>query len=511
MAAVSKIDSNSTGLRIAEETAFKTVGGSEIWVPYEPNAYEDFGGTITTVARNPINDSRQRKKGVVVDLEAMGGFNTDLTQTNLQDLLQGFFFADLRRKGEEVVTAVDIDGANPDEFEVAATAGFLVGSLIKGSGFTNSGNNGVHEVTAIVSNTSIEVATGALTAEASPPAAAKVTVVGHAAATADLDVDASLTFPALTSSVLDFTTLGLIAGEWIFVGGDAAGSKFVTAANNGFKRIRTIAANRLEFDKSDSAMVTETGTGLDILLYFGRVLKNELAADIVRRTYQLERSLGAPDDSSSDFQYEYVTGAVPSEMTINIPTADKVTVDLMFMAGDNELVSAATGEKAGTRPTLVESDAFNTASDFSRIRLAIHTDGTEAPTPLVAYMQELTIELNNNVSPNKAVSVLGAFDMTAGRFEISGEITAYFSDIAAIDSVRDNADVTLDFAIVKNNAGIVLDLPLLSLGDALANVEQDEPITLPLSLEAASASKIDTDLDYTALMMFFDYLPNAAG
>ncbi len=515
MAAVNKIDSNVTGLRIAQELSFKVLPGTPVWTPFEPNSYNEFGGEVTTIARNPINPSRQRKKGVITDLDASGGFETDLTQVNLQDIMQGFFFADLRRKGEEIVTAVDLDAANPDEYEVALTAGFLVGSLIQGQNFTNSANNAVNEVVAVVTDISVEVTDGLLTVEASPPSDAQIVVVGHVAAIADIDVDATLTFPALTSTVLDFTTLGLLPGEWIFVGGDGASSDFVNAGNNGFKRIRTIAANRLEFDKSGLAMVDETGTGLDIELFFGRMLKNELGTLVKRRTYQLERQLGAPDDAQpTEIQAEYIVGAVPSEATFNIPSADKLTVSLSFVGADNETIDGPTVLKSGTRPALTEADAFNTSSDFSRIRLAQHVDGTEAPTPLFAFAQELSITFNNNVSPNKAVGTIGAFEVTAGTFAVGGSITAYFADVAAVKAVRDNVDITLDMAMVKGSAGfkkgIVLDLPLITLGDGRPTVEQDQAITLPLSMDAATAAKIDANLDYTAMIMFFDHLPNAA-
>jgi hypothetical protein len=511
MAQVSKIDSNVTGLSYAQELSPGVLPGSPVWIPLEPNSYTDFGGELTTIARNPINPSRQRKKGVVTDLDATGGFVTDLTQSNLQDMLQGFFFASLREKGVEAVTGVDIDGANPDEYEVASSAGFIVGSIIKGYGFTNAVNNAVNVVTAIVSNVSVEVATGLLTTEAG--AATKlIKVVGFQGIADDLDIDNAGTLPALTSTVQDLTLLGLIPGEWMFIGGDTAGQQFTNVTNNGFKRVRSVAANRVEFDKSDAAMVTEVSAGSKtIRLYFGRVLKNELGSLITRRTYQLERQLGAPDDAQpAQIQSEYIVGATPNEAVFNIPTADKLTVDLSFIAKDSEQRTGVVGIKSGTRQALVEADAFNTSSDFNRIRMAQVVAGSPAPTPLFAFLTDLTISINNNVSPNKAVGVLGSFDVTAGTFAVGGQLTAYFANVDAVTAVRNNADITLDMIIVKANAGIVLDLPLIALGDGRPNVEQDQAIKLPLNMDAATAAKIDATLDYTAMMVFFDVLPNLA-
>ena len=512
MALVPNIDSNSTGLSFAIEASPKVLS-APTWRVLEPNSYGDFGGQNSLVARNPINNSRQRKKGVVVDLESMAEFETDLTYSRdeLQHLWAATFMAAMRSKGSEAVTAVDIDGGNPDEYEVAATAGFLVGHLVKGSGFTNAANNGVNRVTVVTSNTSVEVATGALVAE-TPPAGARIDVVGYQGTTADLAIDASGTFPTLTSAGgIDFTTLDLIPGEFIYIGGDLTANKFATSANNGFKRIRSVATGAITLDKSDLTMVTDAGTGKDIQVFFGRVLKNEQAALIEKTFVQFERQLGQPDDSSSDTQAEYVTGALASEIELSIPSAEKVLVNWGFMGLDNELVDAATGVKAGTRQQLITEDAFNTSSDFSRIRLAAISSTDEAPTAMFTYASEITLTINNNVKANKAVSVLGGFGMTLGTFQVDAELMVYLSTIDALQSVKDNDSVTLDVAMVKANKGIVIDLPLCAMGDGRPDVSQDEAVMVPLNLEAAEASAVDASFTYTAMMVFFDYLPDAAG
>jgi hypothetical protein len=256
--------------------------------------------------------------------------------------------------------------------------------------------------------------------------------------------------------------------------------------------------------------VTDAGTGKTIKLFFGRVIKNEaVQTSQKRRTYTLERSLGAPDSAQpSQIQGQYVTGAVPDELKIDLKGQNKVDIDLSFMATDATTVSGATGLKAGTRPTLVSGTIFNTSSDFSRFKLA--SADSVNPTPFVTYFTEVTLDLKNNVSPNKALGVLGAFDMTAGDFEVSLTLTGYFSDVAAIAAIRANSNLTFDAVLAANNVGVAVDVPLLTVGNGIPAVEQDKPITIPLSSDAVSAEYIDPNLNHTLLMVFFDYLPNAA-
>jgi hypothetical protein len=508
MATVNKIDSNITGLRYAVEESPKVLPASDVvWYPLEPNSYGEFGGNVTTIVRNPINPSRQRKKGVVSDFDASGGFNSDLTQENLQNLLQGFMFADFREKS--LLSVATVDGV-ANEFEPASGGtAYQVGDLIFGKAFATAINNGLHQVTGTVTSTAVPVTTDLV---AGTSQTGTINRVGYQFLSANVNIDASGAFPALVSiSGRALNTFGLTIGEWIYLGGDLAATTFAGATNKGFCRVRTISATRLEFDKTQFEMVTETGTGKTIRIFFGRVLKNELGTLIKRRTYQLERTLGAPDTlEPTEHQAEYIVGAVPNELTINISSADKVTMDLSFVAMDSEPVEADTGLKAGTRPSIVEADAFNTSTDVSRVKLALVDDTEAAVTPLFAFAEEISITVSNGIELDKAIGVLGAFDASAGTFTVSGSITAYFADIVATKAVRDNRNITLDGHLVKNNAGITWDMPLITLGDGRPNVEQDRSIKLPLTCDAATAASIDPNLDHTLLFIFWDYLPAVA-
>ncbi len=501
-----KIDSNITGLRYSEETALAVSGPT--WVTLEPNSYNDFGGQLTTVAREPINPSRQQKKGVVTDLDASGGFNMDLTQKNMQDILQGFFFADMRFHNRLSPTAI----TGTDTFDVpSGGAVYITGDIIWAENFTDPTNNGKFVV---VSSTATTVVVAETLVNETPGATATIERVGHRFLAAEVDIDDAGVWPALDiTGGWDPTVLGLVPGSWLYIGGDVTDTFFVTAANNGFKRIKTITAAQITFDKSDATMVTEAAGALIIEIFFGRILKNETGTLIKRRTYTLERLMGAPDSAEpTEIQAEYLNGATPNEFSLSIPSAEKIMADLSFVATDNQQI-ASTGVLLSNGDTIIpieEADAFNTSSDFTRIKLALVVSGDEAPTALFAFATELTLRVNNNITPNKAVSVLGAFDVTAGNFEVSGDMTVYFVDVAAVAAVRNNSDITLDWAIAKANAGIVVDIPLIALGDGRSNVEKDQAIQLPLSVLAATGAKVDPNMDHTLLMNFFPYLPIAA-
>lgn len=520
MTAVNKIDSNVTGLRVAKETSYGAITGTPVWHELEPNSYSDFGGNITTVARETINNSRSRLKGVTTDVESTGGFESDLTQTSTAELLEGLFYAAYAKKAERFNnhvspgTVITDASASADDFTFTTGDTFRAGDLVFASGFTNAGNNGLLVADAVSDATSLSV-TSQLVDEV-PPSTAKLVTVGFEfdAGDAEIAADGTSSFPTLTTTVKDLTQLGVTPGEFVYIGGDVATEKFTTAANNGWARVRSVTANAMTFDKTDSAvMVTEADAGdaLQVRIFFGRTAQNKVGSDIVRTSYQLERKLGAPDDSDlTQIQSEYITGAILNEFTLNLPTADKVTTEMTFVGKDTEHRAGSLGVKAGTRPTCDCADAFNGSSHITRFRLSPVSTADSYTASTFAFVMEGSVSINNNNNRNQAIGTLGAFDSSAGTFEVSAEVTAYFQNISTLESVRNNDDVSLDIAMVQDNAGMVIDLPLLTLSGGLAQVELNEPVKLPLTVDAAQATTVDSAYTHTAKICVFDYLPDAA-
>lgn len=486
------VDSNQTGLRYAEETIGSpgVVGGGAVWYPLEPNSYGEFGAQTVMTARDTINPSRQRRKGTVTDLDVAGGFQIDFTDKDIYRLMQGFTLSTWSEN-----TNLQPSAVSATQYTVASGGtGFLVGGLLFAEGFAVPGNNGLHSVTASAATT---VTASGLAVEAAPPAGATITYVGQQGATADLAIVVNSGIPSLTSTTLNFTTLNFAVGEWIFIGGDGAAFQFATPANNGFYRIKTIGANAIVFDRWPSTPVADAGAGKTIQIFFGHIIKNEpLPANQVFRTFQWERQL------KSD-SFEYLKGTGANTMSVNITNGDKVTVDLGFVGLGAERLSAG---KAGTRPALPGQAAFNASTSFSRVRFSNDSSAASLGT----YLTDLTLTIDNGMTPAKAIGYLGGFDLNAGSFKVAGAAELYFSNYAAIDAIQANIDASLDFAMVENygaNAvGWYFDIPLLGLGGGRVKIEKDRPVKLPITYDAAGHAT----LDYTLRAQRFAYLPQAA-
>src|SRR5574343_12520 len=501
---VNTIDSNVSGLAIAEEECPNQLPVTPVWQYLEPNSYNNFGATINTVAREPINPLRQNKRGTVVDVEAAGGFNTDFTQDNLTKLMQGFFFNSAYEKynllpfNGTANACTSVAGSGVFNFTTSVAGLIRVGDLVKTTGFASSSNNSFGVVTAVAgTQITTDIAT---VVDASPASTSNLRVVGFEFASGDLVATISSGTLVLTATAKDCTQLGLRAGEEIFIGGDDTGDRF--ANGYGYARVKSVTTTTIICDKSSGLTTADAGTGKTVRIFTGTYQRNGTQySEIVHRTYQLERTLG---NDTNGVQSEYVKGAYANKFALKFSTASKLEADLSFIAMDYETRTGLVGIKSGTRVNALGQDAYNTSSTMYSVNLNL-VEASLTPTSLIAFLEELNININNGAKLNKAIGTIGGIGVALGNFVVGGSITAYFQTIAALTAIRNNSDVTLDVIFAKSNAGMCFDIPLLTLGGGNVNITKDEAIKLPLEQFAAENSNSYT-MSYTTL----HYLPKIA-
>jgi Phage tail tube protein len=504
-------ESNNVGLFIAEESSAKTLPVIPVWREYDPNTYSDFGGEVVKTARAPITADRQQRKGRITDLNASGGFNIDLLPEGSKRLFQGVMFADAREKG----TTTPINGASAVITAVSASAKtfagtfdtdyFLPGSLIFTSGFSESSNNGLKTIVSVTS--SLITVSETLTDE-TPVSSAKIEIVGFKAAAGDINLTLVSSICALTSTVLDFTSLNIVPGEYVFIGGDETSSHFANN-NPGYARVVSVSQNSLAFDDTTWSPEDETGTGLSIKMFFGTVIKNESTSSLIKKKhFQLERQVGYFENELDELkmQAEYITGAVVNECTVNFPLSEKATADFNFIAMGFESRDADDEIKTGTRVSLTDEECFNTSTDIIRSKLYIN-GGSLNPSDLFVGVETASFTITNNAETVKRLGTLGAFETSVGKFLVSGSVTAYFTDIAAVKAVHSNAEAGFNIILANssNKKGIIFDIPKIMLSDGRLTVEADKKIKIPLTKTACKS-----DFGHTILISFFSYLPTVA-
>jgi hypothetical protein len=501
---MSRVSTNLVGLAYCKEDTLGVLPTTPQWRKLEPNSIGAFGSNISTVARNPISSDRQRKKGTIVDLDSGAEYESDLTMDQFLDFSEGFVFANFTAGlgiwgPYQTNTVVDVDGS-AESFGVSAGGALTAGTLIYARGFTNSANNGLHEVDSGSTGTEIVVTTD-LTTEASPPSTATIEVCGVRTATGDLDVSVAGSVITLTTTTLDFTTLGLTVGQTIWVGGDAAANQFTTAGNSGFARIVSIAANAMVIDKTDGSWATEANTTKDVDIYFGRFLRNVPVedADFYEQSFQFEGTYPDLEAVGTDC-YEYAKGNYCNEMTINLPLTDKATISFGFVGTDTTPPATSRATEAANAIDPIQTVAFNTSADIGRLRI---TDTDE--TGLSTYFKSLNLTFNNNVSPEKVLATLGAVFMNVGNFDVDVEAQLLFTNKEVPAAIRSNTTVTIDFSVRNDDGGIFFDLPAVTLGGGDKEFPENETVLINTPAQAFK----DTTLGYSIGVSLFPYLPAA--
>jgi len=486
-----RVLTNDVAIAFAWEQTLGVLPGSPAWKQVEPNAIPGWGAMMSTVARQPISTSRQQRKGTITGVDSKVELDLDLTMDHWIDFIDAFIMSSYKGPTNPVFlpTAVTATG-----FTVPANGALTQNTLIAVRNCTIAGNNGLKVVGA--SSTGTEIKTSGLTAETGLTNAI-LEIAGVQGASGDITMTAA---GNLASTSLNFTTLGLTVGQFIWIGGETAPTQFAVTANRGWARIRTIAANLLTLDKKSATFTTDAGATKTIQIFFGRFTRNvaRSSGDYLLRSATFEANfptLGSGDTA----RYEYPAGNYCNEIELRLPLQDKATVGYRFIGTDTPVPTntRATNAAAAIAPYRVE--AFNTSADAMRMRIAKIDE-----TGITTDFKNITLRLKNNVSPEKIIGQIGAKYMNLGNFDVSFEAEAVFTDEAVISAIRNNTTVSLDLAMRNNDGGFYIDMPSATLGEGSKSFPLNESVLISLrGMAFGDPSALNT----SASVSLFPYLP----
>lgn len=504
-----QVSTNEVGLAYTIETALGVAG--TVWEQIEPNGIPTFGATITTVARAPISPNRQRRKGTTTDLDSAVEIDADLTVSAFRDFAEGFLFAvgintDVTQLSATAATATGNDYTLATALNAAQAAKFVTGAagstLLWVKGFTNSANNGLKLIDTAGATTTTLSVSDTLVDETG--ATAQISFAGYriaAGETITWAYDAGSRQATLTVTGLgtQLQALGLTAGQFLHIGsiasfGGAIQNAFA-ADDFGYARVLSISANALVLDKLSTPLQDNTLTDPGVLdLVFGEFLRNVPVgnAAYLTRSFQFEGSypnLGDGSVGNTDTSYQYAVGNLCNTLAVNIPLTDKATISAAFIGTDTEnpTTTRKTGADSAAAPT--QTAAYNTTSDVARLRITdVDEDG------LTTDFKSLTVNLNNNISPEKVIGVLGARFINTGFFEIDIDAQLLFSNPLVVNRIRDNTTVSMDFIIGNDDGVIVFDVPSMTLGGGDREFPVNETVLINLQAQAFEDATLRTSI-----------------
>ena len=412
------------------------------------------------VERRILSKNMTPERGEVVGYDVEPKFAFDLTKDALDFFGELIFRSATKHCGGTGLSKFSptaVTNGSPSSWTVPSLGALQSGTLVRGNGFTNAANNGLHQLTSGSTGTSIKT-TDALVTEV-PPANATLEVAGFQGASGDIGLDAS---GNLTSTVADFTTMGLNVGQMIYLGDPTSGAAFAfaTSTYTGIAIVVSVAAHLITLKRRAWTVGSaDNGAGKTIRILFSRWLRNvpiDSADYFLNPTCQMEISEpGAATAAATD--YTYLGGLAVDQLDIDIPVEGKVVSTFTFcgMTITDPATTRATGASTALTPNAAQ--IYSTASKMPDIRLLKQSD----ETVLSAEVNGLKLSYKNNVKPRKQLGVSGAAGLIFGQYEPMLTLDVYVLSNDLTRALNANTDATLDFLFKNSDGGFAMDYPMV--------------------------------------------------
>jgi hypothetical protein len=421
----------------ANRTAHRRI--REVTAGVTPNspAFSELLFTSSAIAYSPesvqddsISSDRQVLDSQLVGYEVSGEVSHRLRFGALDSVLESALMSQWVNQPQKATTAYT--SAAGTHTVASGGAAFLAGHLVLIEGYDTAANNGVKKV---ASSTGTTVVTGAGGTDEPSPTASTIRVVGFEGGSGV--ISCGVTPNRLLGTGLN--TLGIKVGDWILLGGTAAGNKFsINAANNGWVRVSAVASGSLTLDSVPTGWAADAGTAKTIRIWLGDTLRNgfEDLPDTI------EREMIGEDAVS---RYRYFRGC-RYNLNLEVTAKQLMTVSMSVMGMSASRIEASRHAGATTVAS-VEGEVFDGSNNVREIRLG----GVPLVNPNIPL--SFSIGVDNSWRTRDGVGIVGAAGIKAGTCLVTGNVEAYLGDAALVNYLQDQTYFSVSFPTLAKTLG----------------------------------------------------------
>lgn len=469
-------DVNATSYGISPESAPGVLLGTPTLNLFGPNDIGRIGAQITGARRQPISKDRLPRGSRPVDLDSALEFDFDMCSEHLRLFMPYCMLANEVGVERAIMypTAVTATG-----YTVAAGAVIPNGRLVWVSGCPNDTNNGLKLLAG--TSTDVEIKTAGLVAEGIDEATTNATIelCGVQGAAADLVINEA---GNLTSTLLDFTTLGWVAGMMLHLGDPTSGAAFRFAEitddmydnGDGFARIVSISANLVVLEKNEVLVALvggAPGVGKTVRVLYGPFLREWPVghANFNKKYARVEATMPGLDGGVDS----YITprGNILNELSIEFPLTDLVRMSSSWIGTDTPAPATARDSWTKVLEPVME-EPFDTTTSYRRRRLC-----TLAGVEVCTELKDLTFTISNGAEAEKVQDRYGAFKINLGDRTAEGSSNWLLDEPDVLASIRAHDRLTVDLALGGEEGGVYFDFPSVRISDGNLGLDRNTTVT----------------------------------
>lgn len=239
---------------------------------------------------------------------------------------------------------------------------------------------------------------------------------------------------------------------------------------------RQIATIRLGANQTDGDVNFEfSHTSYDDLLEgaaFETWATNVLKAGVTRKYYTIIRYHA--DIQTADKPYQIFRGCEVAQMNLEINANSMITGSFNIRGRTVEYATDLTGLGTPTFPAVSTTEPFDSFSG------SLLEGGAS-----IACVTGLTLNLNNKLDPNMCVGNADVSDHSAGRSNLTGQLSARFNSSTLLEKFKNETESSLEVVLTDPDAAtMTVEIPRLVYTGGRADVTNENAIIQVLPFQA---------------------------